>query len=690
MPVRSTGRVRVATQKYDDDDLDEVVADLPNCSPHASFAGDLYSPSPHASFVNSPNASFLGDLPVNNILPVPHPTSATARLGPGDAQGSDGSSPLMAFSDSDPAAAGTPNHSNTLSVRPVNSADKGTNFSKVSFNVQRESHAWEPREPRETASIAVLEEKRQSRPALFENSPPGVPSTTTNSFGLPERPTNSMAMVQEPSTSELRPMHYESFRQHSVNTTGHRFGPNANHMSHRSSGNSTTSQRKKPKSSATRAATKSKTFLIQGAGEYRNSVVQSKGQDRLTPHEALHFLGALSHEYKDEAEVVFTTQMDLDYHEFTVKRPKKQNPDVAPRPFEGDSEHSSHEHETIPATKLDALLTQRVKEVQPEEGDTVCDVCRWLHIPGINPNVMTTLAIFLNLDDSSIARAEHRSASPCVQGFGHYLFVIAHELQINADVDSCSAFTQQQVTIFFVPRFKLIVSIQEDNIDPWDHIRGQLENENSLLRKICEPTLLIYMLLDALMDGVQPILENYGNYLHGLDRLITFQSPQHDHVALSYEIKRHVWEIRRFAWRMRNMIDDLQQDPWDMVPNRTKRLLSSIRRSANSIAEVSAAYLESAQAIETYYESFQTNEMNNTLYLLSMLTVIIIPTQFLTGVFGMNFEHMPELKWKYSYLVFWSFIIAFAIFSTVILWRKGVLKRRLSSFVSHTNVSLDD
>ncbi|KAG5177002.1 cora-like Mg2+ transporter protein-domain-containing protein [Tribonema minus] len=58
----------------------------------------------------------------------------------------------------------------------------------------------------------------------------------------------------------------------------------------------------------------------------------------------------------------------------------------------------------------------------------------------------------------------------------------------------------------------------------------------------------------------------------------------------------------------------------------------------------------------------QTHRMNNVMYLLTMVTTAFLPGQFLTGVFGMNFKYMPELDWKYSYLIFWALIFALATF----------------------------
>eukprot|EP00043_Microstomoeca_roanoka_P011945 m.112970 g.112970 ORF g.112970 m.112970 type:complete len:85 (-) comp15344_c1_seq9:833-1087(-) len=65
-------------------------------------------------------------------------------------------------------------------------------------------------------------------------------------------------------------------------------------------------------------------------------------------------------------------------------------------------------------------------------------------------------------------------------------------------------------------------------------------------------------------------------------------------------------------------------------------------------------------------QSFQDEKMNSFLLLLTIVTTVFIPAQFLTGLWGMNFEEMPELQWKYGYLMFWLLVLGLT--TIVLLW----------------------
>jgi Mg2+ and Co2+ transporter CorA len=80
--------------------------------------------------------------------------------------------------------------------------------------------------------------------------------------------------------------------------------------------------------------------------------------------------------------------------------------------------------------------------------------------------------------------------------------------------------------------------------------------------------------------------------------------------------------------------------------------------------------ISTVRSLKEYYRAIQEDRMNKTLYVLTLVTSVFVPAQFLTGLYGMNFKVMPELNWAYGYYVFWVVVVAST--AAVLLWLKSM------------------
>ena len=89
------------------------------------------------------------------------------------------------------------------------------------------------------------------------------------------------------------------------------------------------------------------------------------------------------------------------------------------------------------------------------------------------------------------------------------------------------------------------------------------------------------------------------------------------------------------------------------------------------VIDLLETYRDTASGLSDLYQSSVGNKMNEIMKLLTIMASFFIPITFLAGVYGMNFEHIPELEWKYSYPVFWSLCLSATAGLAVFFWRKG-------------------
>mmetsp|Transcript_9893 Transcript_9893/g.34479 ORF Transcript_9893/g.34479 Transcript_9893/m.34479 type:complete len:545 (+) Transcript_9893:215-1849(+) len=323
---------------------------------------------------------------------------------------------------------------------------------------------------------------------------------------------------------------------------------------------------------------------------------------------------------------------------------------------------------------LDAAFPQE-PPARPSASEPSEFPLRWINLPGINYKTLNILRRKMMLDHESVTNCMKARSKPMIKAFRDHLFIVLHELQGVEDEQSLNAVMQQQVGLFYVSKFNVVITVQEDDNDHFDAIRETLRNEHSVIRKEPDLSMLLHLLIDALMDAVQPMLEGYGDSLDGLELIVTHNKPLHQHVVLAYELKRHVIDVRRYAWRMRTIINDLVQDPYDMLSERSKHLLESVVNQTNSVVEIASSYLLRAEGVDQFYESYKSHEMNDILYLLTIFTAVMIPFQTLTGVYGMNFHHMPELEVSFSYYIFWGVLIVYWVLVGFYISRTGLLRK---------------
>ncbi|GAB4141878.1 MAG: magnesium/cobalt transporter CorA [Planctomycetaceae bacterium] len=227
----------------------------------------------------------------------------------------------------------------------------------------------------------------------------------------------------------------------------------------------------------------------------------------------------------------------------------------------------------------------------------------------------------------------------------------------------------EQVSLLMGPNF--VLTFQEFEEDVFDQVRRRIRSPNGRHRK-SGADYLFYSLLDAIVDGYYPVLESIGDHL---------QSLEND--ALEYPIPRtlrrinktrtQLLDLRRSIWPQREAIMRLVHDEFPVVGIEVQSHLRDVYDHCVQITEVIEMYREMASTLMSTYLSSVANRTNDIMKVLTIMGSIFIPLTFLAGIYGMNFENMPELKIPWAYPFLWGVMI---VVSLGLLWffrRKGWL-----------------
>jgi len=228
----------------------------------------------------------------------------------------------------------------------------------------------------------------------------------------------------------------------------------------------------------------------------------------------------------------------------------------------------------------------------------------------------------------------------------------------------------EQVSLFH--QRETLITIQEVQGDVWDSVRLRMKKSGSRFRKFGNDYLL-YALLDAIIDHIFPLLENYSDTLVELENQ-TLEDPSPDLQKHIHRIKRELSVYRRVISPTREVIHNLYRDEEEQLIDAVKPFYRDVYDHAMQLMDTIDTYREMASSLHDFYMSAVSNRMNEVMKVLTVMASIFIPMTFLAGVYGMNFEHIPELSWTYSYPIFWVLCLLISGGLLIYFWKKRWLR----------------
>ncbi|HRG37037.1 MAG TPA: magnesium/cobalt transporter CorA [Bacteroidia bacterium] len=198
----------------------------------------------------------------------------------------------------------------------------------------------------------------------------------------------------------------------------------------------------------------------------------------------------------------------------------------------------------------------------------------------------------------------------------------------------------------------VVISFQEPNGgDAFDLIRTRIRQGKGRIRKM-GADYLAYALIDAVVDCYFTILEKIGDKIEVLeDGLIT--DPDKTTVEQLHNMKREMIFVRKAVWPMRELISNMQRCENELIKESTDIYLRDVHDHAIRVIDTIETYRDLLSGMMDVYLSSVSNKMNEVMKILTIITTIFVPVTFIAGVYGMNFDYMPELHSKWGYPAVW-------------------------------------
>ncbi len=249
-----------------------------------------------------------------------------------------------------------------------------------------------------------------------------------------------------------------------------------------------------------------------------------------------------------------------------------------------------------------------------------------------------------------IVNTEHR---PKFEDLDSYLFLVLKMLHFD---ESATGIGTEQVSLILAPG--LVLSFQEREGDVFEGVRERLRSNKGRLRKM-GADYLAYALLDAVVDSYFGILEQIGDQIEQLEDELVMQ-PAPETMGRIHHFKREMILLRKAVWPLRELIGGLQRSESPLIAESTAIFLRDVYDHTIQIIDTVETFRDVLSGLLDLYLSSISNRMNEVMKVLTVIATVFIPLSFIAGVYGMNFDFMPELHWRWSYPLLWLVMLAVA------------------------------
>ena len=288
--------------------------------------------------------------------------------------------------------------------------------------------------------------------------------------------------------------------------------------------------------------------------------------------------------------------------------------------------------------------------------ETCLEACRqegnhWANLSGIHDVTMVEqLGSAAGLDALALEDILNTGHRPKVEIFDDLFLVI---LKMMALDQASGALVSEQVSI--VLGKNRVVTFQERPWDLFDGVRDRLQTTRGRMRHR-DADYLAYALIDAVVDGYFVVLEQLSEQVVDLEEELSGR-PRHDALQRIHQFRRDLVVVRKAVWPLREVVAALARDDSELIDERTAPFLRDLHDHTVQVIETVETLRDSVSGLLDLYLSSVSQRTNEIMKVLTVMATIFIPLTFVAGIYGMNFEYMPELQWRWSYPLLWLFMI---------------------------------
>ncbi len=281
----------------------------------------------------------------------------------------------------------------------------------------------------------------------------------------------------------------------------------------------------------------------------------------------------------------------------------------------------------------------------------------WINLHGLSDiNLIKEIGVKFKIDDFILSDILNILKRSKVDEYNHTLF-----FNIKSLLPQSNGIDIEQIS--FILRDGLLFSFQEKRSDFFVHIRERMRQHAGIVRDR-KVDYLLYLLLDAVMENFYITIESEEQKIDEvIDLIKTKPNPKIlEDIELHRDnlnfLRRSIVPLRDSLYSIKSMKDD---DVFNVIALENYTFFSRLHQKCLELLDQIDADLNSLDSASSFYFSLQSHKMNEVMKTLTVVSVFFMPLTFIVGVYGMNFDNMPELHWKYGYFSVLAFMLLLLI-----------------------------
>lgn len=323
--------------------------------------------------------------------------------------------------------------------------------------------------------------------------------------------------------------------------------------------------------------------------------------------------------------------------------------------------HVGEKHETVSRISVIQYNQQVVTECEivsiaelrqlPHDG-----LITWVNIDGLsNTRIIEDIGVQLNIHPLVLEDILSTHQRPKLEEYEDYIYLVVKS--ISADYNHHLTLQYEQISILLLADY--VITFKEKAGEIFKPVRYRLQNRKDRLHQNGSDY-LTYVLLDSIVDEYFVIEDHLDEIIDPLEESL-LSDPSQETLLTIQHLRRELITMKRSISPLRELLSTIQHVDTGLLQEKTLRYYGDVYDHVLRVTDALDSYRERIAVIQDIYLSSTSNKMNETIKVLTIFAAIFIPLTFIAGIYGMNFEYMPELKWRWAYPALWGVFIAISV-----------------------------
>lgn len=258
---------------------------------------------------------------------------------------------------------------------------------------------------------------------------------------------------------------------------------------------------------------------------------------------------------------------------------------------------------------------------------------------------------------------------PKVEEFHQYIYFIVHGVTADTSPDH---FNTIELDGFLGPNY--VITYHHEMFRSIDNVKQQLRTTPVACQR--GPAFLLHQILDQVVDFYSPVLDDFDGRIDQLeDDIFTLKRPNNEILSEIMDLKRSVLRLRRISVKQMDILHRMSRGEFALIQEDMRPFYRDVHDHLVRVVDLAESYRDLISGSLEAYLSVVSNRLNEIMKVLTIFSAIMLPLTFIAGVYGMNFDNMPELHSKYGYYAVWIIMAVVAVAMLFFFKRRGWIGR---------------